>query len=82
MEKLKAAGLFGGELVSLTGALARRYNECLAMMGISPTALSSFSVDAMGWSPEIAIEKKMPGLMALREEYGDSQPLAGARIAG
>src|ERR1700724_2510712 len=24
----------------------------------------------------------MPGLMALREEYGDSQPLAGARITG
>jgi len=24
----------------------------------------------------------MPGLMALREEYGPSQPLQGARIAG
>jgi len=32
---------------------------------------------------EIAIaETEMPGLMALREEYGDSKPLAGARIAG
>jgi adenosylhomocysteinase len=32
---------------------------------------------------EIAIaESEMPGLMALREEYGDSQPLKGARIAG
>ncbi|MEC8369357.1 MAG: adenosylhomocysteinase [Pseudomonadota bacterium] len=32
---------------------------------------------------EIAIaETEMPGLMALREEYGASQPLAGARIAG
>src|SRR5437868_7581022 len=27
-------------------------------------------------------EEEMPGLMALRAEYGDSQPLAGARIAG
>src|SRR5947199_2779108 len=27
-------------------------------------------------------EEEMPGLMALREEYGDQQPLAGARIAG
>ena len=27
-------------------------------------------------------EAEMPGLMALREEYGDSQPLAGARVAG
>jgi adenosylhomocysteinase len=27
-------------------------------------------------------EKEMPGLMALREEYGASKPLKGARIAG
>ena len=32
---------------------------------------------------EIAIaETEMPGLMALREEYGAGRPLAGARIAG
>jgi adenosylhomocysteinase len=32
---------------------------------------------------EIAIaETEMPGLMAVREEYGAKQPLAGARIAG
>ena len=32
---------------------------------------------------EIAIaEMEMPGLMALREEYGEAKPLAGARIAG
>jgi len=30
---------------------------------------------------EIA-EKEMPGLMALREKYGNSQPLKGARITG
>jgi adenosylhomocysteinase len=27
-------------------------------------------------------EAEMPGLMSLREEYGDSKPLTGARIAG
>ena len=27
-------------------------------------------------------EAEMPGLMALREEFGASKPLAGARIAG
>ena len=27
-------------------------------------------------------EAEMPGLMSLREEYGDAQPLKGARIAG
>lgn len=32
---------------------------------------------------EIALaEKEMPGLMALREKYGQSQPLKGAKIAG
>ena len=32
---------------------------------------------------EIAIaETEMPGLMALRDEYGDSKPLDGARIVG
>ena len=32
---------------------------------------------------EIAIaEKEMPGLMSLQKKYGDSKPLAGARIAG
>ncbi len=37
-----------------------------------------------GWGrKEIAIaETEMPGLMAVREEYGASQPLKGARIAG
>ena len=27
-------------------------------------------------------EAEMPGLMALREEYGETKPLKGARIAG
>ena len=32
---------------------------------------------------EIVIaENEMPGLMALRAEYGESKPLKGARIAG
>src|ERR1700688_4880282 len=37
-----------------------------------------------GWGRrEIAIaETEMPGLMALRAEYGKEQPLKGARIAG
>ncbi len=37
-----------------------------------------------GWGrKELAIaETEMPGLMALREQYGASKPLAGARIAG
>ena len=41
-------------------------------------------ISLAGWGrKEMAIaETEMPGLMALRKEYGDSRPLAGARIAG
>jgi adenosylhomocysteinase len=41
-------------------------------------------ISLAGWGrKEIAIaETEMPGLMALRAEYGASQPLKGARIAG
>ena len=41
-------------------------------------------IELAGWGRrEIAIaETEMPGLMALREEFGDAQPLAGARIVG
>jgi hypothetical protein len=57
MKKLKEVGLYRGALVPISGSLARRYNDCLAMLGVSPTSLTKFSIDAMGWSPEIAIEK-------------------------
>jgi adenosylhomocysteinase len=42
------------------------------------------NLDAWEWGrKEIQIaETEMPGLMALREEYGKSQPLKGARVAG
>ena len=41
-------------------------------------------IDLAEWGrKEVAIaETEMPGLIAVREEYKDSQPLKGARIAG
>ena len=41
-------------------------------------------IELASWGrKEIAIaESEMPGLMALREEYGATKPLKGARIAG
>ena len=41
-------------------------------------------ISLSGWGrKEIELaEAEMPGLMALREEFGDSKPLKGARIAG
>ena len=40
------------------------------------------SLAAFGRKEIQLAEVEMPGLMALRAEYGDSQPLAGARITG
>ena len=58
MQKLKDAKLFRNELISVNGKLVERYNKCLEKLGFSKTALTSFSIDGLGWSPEIAEEKK------------------------
>ncbi len=52
-----------------------------------PNATSRYKVKDISlaeWGrKEIAIaEKEMPGLMAIREEYGAQKPLKGARVAG
>lgn len=58
MQKLKAANLYQSELLPVSGKLVERYNQCLKTLGFSPTELTSFSIDGIGWSPEIAEEKK------------------------
>ncbi|WP_394747848.1 DUF6638 family protein [Spongiimicrobium salis] len=58
MEKLRAAGLFGGAMVPLSGSLIKRYNECLAVLGVTPTKLKKIEIDGLGWSPEVAEEKE------------------------
>src|SRR5690554_6523005 len=57
------------------------------MNTVADTAFSDYKIADLGladWGRrEIAIaETEMPGLMATLEEYTDSQPLKGARIAG
>ncbi|MGR3365457.1 MAG: adenosylhomocysteinase, partial [Maritimibacter harenae] len=44
--------------------------------------VKDISLAAFGRKELDIAETEMPGLMALREEYGDSKPLKGARIAG
>ncbi|HOQ22609.1 MAG: adenosylhomocysteinase [Microbacterium sp.] len=44
--------------------------------------VADLSLAAAGRHQLRLAENEMPGLMALREEFGPSQPLAGARIAG
>ncbi|MCW1249868.1 adenosylhomocysteinase [Acaricomes phytoseiuli] len=44
--------------------------------------IADISLAAAGRHQIRLAEHEMPGLMALREEFGESQPLRGARIAG
>lgn len=44
--------------------------------------VKDISLAAWGRKEINLAEAEMPGLMSLREEYGDSKPLKGARIAG
>jgi adenosylhomocysteinase len=44
--------------------------------------VADLELAAWGRKEIVLAEHEMPGLMALRERYGESKPLAGARIAG
>ena len=47
-----------------------------------PYKVKDMSLAAEGRKLITMAESEMPGLMALREEYGETKPLKGARIAG
>ena len=49
---------------------------------VLPYKVKDISLAEWGRKEIELAEAEMPGLMALREEYGEEQPLAGARIAG
>lgn len=56
---LVKAGLIGSGLIKVdTPEMVSRYNACLVDMDIEPTELTTFRIDGMGWSPEVAAEKK------------------------
>ncbi len=58
------SGLFGRGLVVIdTPKGVAMYNEALADLGIEPTALKKFSIDGIGWSPEIAAERGNTGYL-------------------
>ncbi|MEO7523294.1 MAG: adenosylhomocysteinase, partial [Ferruginibacter sp.] len=44
--------------------------------------VKDMSLAAWGRKEIMLAEAEMPGLMSIRKEYGASQPLKGARIAG
>ncbi len=58
MDKLKTANLYRSELLPISGKLVERYNQCLSLLGLAPTKLKNFSIDGIGWSPEIADKLK------------------------
>src|SRR3954467_534590 len=51
-------------------------------MAFTDYKVADLSLAAWGRKEILLAEQEMPGLMALREEYGKQQPLKGARIAG
>lgn len=61
MDKLLANGLQFGKLLHVDQPnLVSRYNAALEAMGLPPTKLTNFYIDACGFSPEIADELDMP----------------------
>lgn len=72
MQKLKVANLYQSELITISGKLVERYNACLELIGHKPTNLTSFSIDGIGWSPEIAEEKQDMYYL----NHGDANPHA------
>lgn len=70
MQKLKDANLYRSELIPISGKLVERYNQCLETLGFKATTLKSFSIDAIGWSPEIAEEKENIQYL----NHGDANP--------
>ncbi|WP_296386028.1 DUF6638 family protein [Winogradskyella sp.] len=70
MDKLKEANLYRSELIPVSGKLVERYNKCLKTLGFTETKLKSFYIDGVGWSPEVAEEKKNVQYL----NHGDANP--------
>jgi len=54
----------------------------VSQVELLPYKVKDLSLAAWGRREIILAENEMPGLMALRRKYGETKPLAGARIAG
>ncbi len=73
MPELITLGLFGRGLIQVDDpVLVDRYNASLLDMGLKRTKLSSFQIDKMGWSPEVAKEMGSDYYLS----HGESNPLA------
>jgi adenosylhomocysteinase len=52
------------------------------MSSFTDYAIADIKLAEWGRQEMVMAEVEMPGLMAVREEFGEAQPLSGARIAG
>ena len=52
------------------------------LFSTQPYKVADITLAGFGRKEIDLAEKEMPGLMALREKYGESKPLKGARIMG
>ena len=57
-------------------------NQCSPETNFSDYKIADLSLSDLGRRKIGIAEGEMPGLMALRKEYGNEKPLAGARITG
>ena len=58
------------------------YNMSTELFSTLPYKVADITLADFGRKEIDLAEKEMPGLMALREKYGESKPLKGARIMG
>src|SRR4051794_1458203 len=71
----------GRRAVSAVAELTSSF-EAAREAGREPFKVADLSLAEFGRKEIRLAEQEMPGLMALREEYGAQQPLAGAKIMG
>ncbi len=64
------------------GKTKRQKDEKTELYNMSDYKVADMSLADWGRKETAIAETEMPGLMALREEYGAEKPLKGARIAG
>jgi len=74
--------LFPKELCNFAGRKLKLYNNNMSTTEKVQYKVKDISLADWGRKEIRLAEAEMPGLMSLREEYGASKPLAGARIAG
>lgn len=63
VKPLLKRGLFNAGLVELSPTMLVRYNDALVSLGLEPTRRKRVLVDGVGWSPQIARERRNPYYM-------------------